>query len=167
MMLCACSQQSGFFFFFQPLPWWTLFYPDLISQTPQLMDVCGGWASMLAWHWKVNLAIRTACGCSSSSPSAPPTCWLGTAAPLVFAAPPYLLRWFSETWVQYINNMTWLNVLSKANNVCCLMDFCSSAVADLVLPLGYNGDSRLGQGKVMMMMMMMATSILIDCHCQW
>ena len=48
------------------------------------------------------------------------------------------------------------------------MDFCSSAVADLVLPLGYNGDSRLGQGKVMMMMMMMmmATSILIDCHRQ-
>ena len=50
------------------------------------------------------------------------------------------------------------------------MDFCSSAVADLVLPLGYNGDSRLGQGKVMMMMMMMmmmvTTSILIDCHRQ-
>ena len=72
--------------------------------------------------------------------------------------------------------MTSLSVLSKANNVCCLMDFCSSAVADLVLPLGYNGDSRLGQGKVktmmmmmvmmMVMMMMMATSILIDCHRQ-
>ena len=52
------------------------------------------------------------------------------------------------------------------------MDSCSSAVADLVLPLGYNGDSRLGQGKVkmmmmmMVMMMMMATSILIDCHRQ-
>ena len=47
------------------------------------------------------------------------------------------------------------------------MVFCSSAVADLVLPLGYNGDSRLGQGKVVkMMMMMMATSILIDCHRQ-
>ena len=42
---------------------------------------------------KVNLAIRTACSCNSYSPSSPPSsCWLGTAAPLIFAAPPSFIR---------------------------------------------------------------------------
>ena len=107
---------------------------------------------------KVNLAIRTASSCSRSS-SGPPSprwstsCWLGPAAPLLRAAPFAFLR------CVFCCVVFPLSLVFKNNTILLCHAWCVwypesksatsiSSLSDLMLPLGYNGDTRLGQKKV-------------------
>ena len=99
---------------------------------------------------KVNLAIRTASSCSRSS-SGPPSprwstsCWLGPAAPLLRAAPFAFLRCVFVVWSFHCLEfcLAWCVWYPESKNATSI-----SSLSDLMLPLGYNGDTRLGQKKV-------------------